>query len=203
MYVYYFLFFMTALNESKLVGKEEKNDIFLFGKIIIIRRILSLLLLRCSWQPSALACQWLAGIITSTSKWSGEKTRKATKILQNCKRQMMSSSSAFGSYENDQQNINEVKAEEETLNRSLHQPMKSWFNGLTSSKFKEKYGPFPSFWQDMSTYAHLKIIRKLYLKTSDMGKGEYDIDEVETKVLATQASEFPPHPHPRHHLWQW
>ena len=79
------------------------------------------------------------------------------------------------------------KAEEETLNRSLHQPMKSWFNGLTSSKFKEKYGPFPSFWQDMSTYAHLKIIRKLYLKTSDMGKGEYDIDEIEIKVLATQA----------------
>ena len=98
-----------------------------------------------------------------------------------------SSMSAFGTYENDQQNINEIKAEEEAMNKSLHQPMKSWFNALTSSKFKEKYGPFPPFWQDMSTYPHMKIVKKLYLKTNDMGTGEYDIDEIEIKVLATQA----------------
>ena len=100
--------------------------------------------------------------------------------------------SAFGSHENAQQNINEEKAEEEAMNKSLHQPMKSWFNALTSSKFKEKYGPFPSFWQDMGTYPHLRLVKKLYLKTSDMGAGEYDIDEIEMKVLSVQAEAITP-----------
>ena len=94
--------------------------------------------------------------------------------------------SSFSFDQNESQN-NEAKAEEEAMNKALHLPMKTWYQSLKSDSFKEKYGAFPSFWQDLATWTHIKIVRKLYLKTNDMGPGEYDIDEIEKKVVIAMA----------------
>jgi len=46
--------------------------------------------------------------------------------------------------------------------------MKAWFNGEEGAPLKEAMGPFPTFWQDMAGWEHVRVCKKVYMAVSDI-----------------------------------
>ena len=69
--------------------------------------------------------------------------------------------------------------------KNIHPLMKTWYNTLTVASLKEKYGVFPSFWQDLENWEHLKLLKKLYLTVSERSESgsNFDVEELE-KIFA-------------------
>ncbi|TFJ87948.1 hypothetical protein NSK_001294 [Nannochloropsis salina CCMP1776] len=63
----------------------------------------------------------------------------------------------------------EEEQERKALLQSLHGPMKTWFHGGEASSIKERFGPYPTFWQDLLTWEHTRVVQKLYLRWMDTG----------------------------------
>ena len=84
--------------------------------------------------------------------------------------------------------------EEELLDRrnllkNIHPLMKLWYNSAPIVTVKEKYGPFPSFWQDLESWEHLKILKKLYLKVTERSESGLEVDVCALeKILADESS---------------
>ena len=82
----------------------------------------------------------------------------------------------------------EEQQERRALLKSMHQPMKSWFNSLPQT-FTQKFGTFPLFWQDLEQWGHVKVVQKLYLAaTESEDPSGVDIFKLEEKLFA-RASE--------------
>lgn len=83
------------------------------------------------------------------------------------------------------ENISTIQDEElmdrRNLLKNIHPLMKAWYNSLTVISVKEKYGVFPSFWQDLENWEHLKLLKKLYLTVSERSESgsNVDVDELE------------------------
>jgi splicing factor 1 len=84
--------------------------------------------------------------------------------------------------------------EEELLDRrnllkNIHPLMKLWYNSAPIITVKEKYGPFPSFWQDLESWEHLKILKKLYLKVTERSESGLEVDVCALeKILVDESS---------------
>ena len=70
-------------------------------------------------------------------------------------------SNGFGNPGEDVYKYEELQ-EKRALLKSLHLPMKNWFHALDKS-FTERLGRYPSFWQDLEGWEHVKMVQKLYL----------------------------------------
>ncbi|KAM3568706.1 hypothetical protein VYU27_009179 [Nannochloropsis oceanica] len=69
----------------------------------------------------------------------------------------------------------EEEQERKALLQSLYGPMKTWFHGGEASSIKERFGPYPSFWQDLLTWEHTRVVQKLYLRWMDTGASGEDL----------------------------
>eukprot|EP00937_MAST-01D_sp_MAST-1D-sp2_P003346 g3346.t1 len=79
----------------------------------------------------------------------------------------------------------ERAAELEAEVKLLHVPMKKWFNGVADERgLKEKFGSFPSFWQDLKKWPHLAAVKKLY--------SEKDSPATSAAPSSSDASSAPP-----------
>ena len=79
--------------------------------------------------------------------------------------------------------------------KGLHPVMKTWYNSTEAAPIKTKYGDFPMFWQDLESWQHLKLLRKIYLTVSEKKDSgtTFDLMEVENSflVLDTAVEDVP------------
>lgn len=109
------------------------------------------------------------------------------------------SAGAAGSGKGDEQDVYQYEEQQErrAMLRSLHLPMKTWFNSLDEN-FRKKVteaassSTFPPFWQDLENWAPLKKVQKLYLAAteSDPSGAGVDIWKLEEKLFSSSSSAF-------------
>ena len=89
-----------------------------------------------------------------------------------------------------EETVSSIEAEElldrQNLLKNIHPLMKLWYSSADIAPIKDKYGPFPSFWQDLEQWNHLKLIKKLYLTATEKRESglTVDIKELEEKFSA-------------------
>ena len=89
-----------------------------------------------------------------------------------------------------EETVSSIEAEElldrQNLLKNIHPMMKLWYSSDDVAPIKEKYGLFPSFWQDLEHWVHLKLLKKLYLTATEKRESglSVDIKELEEKFLA-------------------
>jgi hypothetical protein len=88
-----------------------------------------------------------------------------------------------------QKDVYEYEEEQERLAmlKNIFLPMKLWYN-KNIDYFKEKYGDFPLFWQDLQKWENQRVIQKIYLvcaERSDRNE-EVDIKSIENAILNPQ-----------------
>ena len=64
--------------------------------------------------------------------------------------------------------------------------MKKFYNSEEGSPLQSDWGEFPSFWQDLKKWPHMRIMRKIYLSVSDMRESG-DKDPIDVLVLKKRA----------------
>ena len=94
------------------------------------------------------------------------------------------------------ENVASIQEEElldrRNLLRNIHPLMKAWYNSSPILAVKEKYGIFPSFWQDLESWEHLKILKKLYLKVTERSESGLEVDVCALeKLLADEVDSAP------------
>ena len=74
--------------------------------------------------------------------------------------------------------------------KGLHPVMKVWYNSAEAAPIKAKYGDFPLFWQDLESWQHLKLLRKIYLTISEKkdSGNSFDVMELENSFLVLDSS---------------
>ena len=91
------------------------------------------------------------------------------------------------STEEDQEKLEERRH----MLRGLFPKMKSWYNSESvPESFRERYGSYPMFWQDLETWSHIKTMQKLFLSLSEkIDAGEnVDVLAAEQKIIAGESS---------------
>jgi len=77
----------------------------------------------------------------------------------------------------------EVLQEKQNFLKGLFPKLKTWYVSAEVSPFAQKYGPFPLFWQDMGTWEHYNLAKKVYFIVSEKEPGaSFDIMEIDTQV---------------------
>lgn len=63
----------------------------------------------------------------------------------------------------------EIVQERRNMLKGLHPLMKVWYatEAFVTSGLKDKYGDFPLFWQDLETWPHTKLLKKIYLSVTE------------------------------------
>ena len=86
----------------------------------------------------------------------------------------------------------ETEAMDTALLRGLHQPMKKWFSTAEAKPLRDAVGDFPSFWQDMGGWEHLRVTKKVYMAVSDLREAgdtdSIDVASMVAKALGTGAA---------------
>ena len=67
-------------------------------------------------------------------------------------------------------NASEISAEQSTLAKLMHVPLKKWFNA--DPKHAAEFGKYPDFWRDLLTWQHFRAVRKRYLTATEKPKAK-------------------------------
>ena len=61
----------------------------------------------------------------------------------------------------------EILQERRNLLKGLFPLMRSWYNSSYFDAIRHKYDPFPQFWQDLETWQHTQLLKKIYFRYSE------------------------------------
>ena len=74
---------------------------------------------------------------------------------------------------------NELAEERKNFLKGLFPKMKNWYiSDNVSESFREKYGDYPLFWQDLEHWRHTKILKKIFLCVSEKKEAGHEVDDI-------------------------
>jgi len=77
----------------------------------------------------------------------------------------------------------ETEAMDTAMLQGLHQPMKKWFSTQEAQPLKDAVGAFPSFWQELGSWEHMWLAKKIYMAVTDLrAAGEADSIDIQAMV---------------------
>ena len=97
---------------------------------------------------------------------------------------------AEGAHDDGNRNSLEAKLELKALHKSIHRPMRKWYNGGKDSEMLNKeYGEFPLFYQELAEWPHFTKVMQLFEEFTEASSSKQEEEKQESTPGATDEPE--------------